>query len=221
MRRLFYVPGLLSLVALAPSLMWFLNSKEVWVKERCIQITFPVEARSAIDSSRMYGRWNIPERNWSELELSGGIGENRRVLAEFEHLAREMAQRHDTLNGLHVTLAQDTKWETIIRAVDVIMGDSVLAWMVDQRDITVFITTDAGSLKSAGSVGLILDGGGWCGTDYGPFVSDFDRVLNRVLEPFVLLKETPLTLWPIAAALVVLLLGGSCWAFERTKTARG
>ncbi|QQR87202.1 MAG: hypothetical protein IPJ76_02950 [Flavobacteriales bacterium] len=217
MRRLFYVPGLLSLVVLAPSLMWFLNSKEVWVEERCIQMTFPTEAATKEDSAQMPGRWNLPERNWIELHFSGGLGESRAMLDEFDRHARDLVRKQDTVNGLHVTLARNIKWETVIAAVDILEYDSIRAWMVDEQDITAFYLQAAAISDPAEAFGVIEHDLSFCGYDYDPPPSFYDRILDRAFGPFLALKESPMVLWPIAIALLALLLSTAWWLVGRTR----
>lgn len=204
MRRLFYVPGLLSLIVLAPALMWFLNDKEVWVQERCIQMTFPMEATSKADSAWMFGSWNIPQRNWIELRFSGGLAESGAALSDFRDHVSKIALCHDTLTGVHVTLARNTKWETVIAAVDILMVDSIQAWMIDRSDITAFFPKAEGTDTASESLGAVELPLFVCGTDYGPKVSDFDRVIERALTPFNELRDSQLTLWPILVALMIL-----------------
>lgn len=215
MRRLFYVPGLLSLVALAPSLMWFLNSKEVWVKERCIQMTFPAEATSKEDSSWMSGRWNIPHRKWVELRFAGGLDDNKFMLDVFERLTPRYHGGSDTVTGVHVTLEPSIRWETVVAAVEILRANSVEAYVIDEHDITVYLPTflhpsDADSDGEGSYTNDTLDVMPfYCGTyDQPRPVRDAQNVgpsaggdIESRLAPIL---NSPLTTWPALLGLVVL-----------------
>lgn len=229
MRRLFYVPGLLSLVVLTPALMWFLNSKEVWKQERYISMTFPATPQNRFDSTMLIGPWNLPDRNWVELELSGGLVQCRQTRALFDHLAPRFSLGTDTVNGIHLSLASNAKWETVMAIVETLRADSVSVWIVDKSDIHIFspahfhpnyILPPTTELEGLDTLGFVEP---FCGTHLLPplRLPEEDEKFMDTASVSELLLCSPLTTWPVQIGLVVLVVLSlhSTWRYSGPRNA--
>lgn len=135
MKRLHYIPGLLSLGLLLPLCIWYLYRLGVWEQERCITMTFPIP-----DEFR--GDYSFPppptprevRTVWTEFVCDGDPHAIDGTLLAFRDSLRELESRGDTTRGIHVRFGPDTKYATMISAID-ICWTTVRAWELNDHDL--------------------------------------------------------------------------------------
>lgn len=132
MKRLTYIPGIWSLGLLLPLCIWYLYRLGVWEQEQCITMTFPVPA--AYKDMYPFPTPRELRHDWTEFACSGRPDDIQKTLALFSDSLRDLESRGDTTLGIHVHFGPDTKYATIISAID-ICRMTVRVWELDDHDL--------------------------------------------------------------------------------------
>jgi hypothetical protein len=205
MKRLVYIPGLLSLGLLLPLCLWYLYRQGVWQQERCITMTFPIpqEFRDAYDfpqpptprEARVY---------WTEFACGGDHLAVDAVLLAFRDSLRELESREDTIRGVHLHFGPDTKYETIINAID-ICRTTVMFWSLDDHDLWTGHRYESKSIKlplKKGSFEL------FCGTNVlsgsAPVPQTPNETVEAVVSPWAKLVRPYWMSWSLFVVIGVL-----------------
>jgi hypothetical protein len=138
MRRIHYIPGLLSLALMLPLGLWYFQSHRAFREERCIQMVFPILDPSAFATDDLRWHPQIPNRKWAKLQCNGTIQECASKLAEFDSLISAFPKGTDTINGISLELGPSTKYETAIHAIELCRRDSMDTYWLGDKKLLVF-----------------------------------------------------------------------------------
>ncbi len=129
MRRIRYLPGLISLALMLPLGLWYLKSQRAFRQERCFQMFVP-------PAPGVWPWWdslNIgidPAIADTAFFCSGNLVESVVPLEAFRSKISDLTSRNDTDTWLCVRFAPDTKYETVIHALETCMRNTDL-WSLD------------------------------------------------------------------------------------------
>lgn len=161
MKRIWYIPGAISLVLLLPLCLAYMERKDVFKEHRSLTLTFhnihsPEDTSSSLyhwdyatrkwvelkcegPLSRFH-TWDQPERKWKELSCDGPLATSENSIREFGKFGRTIGLNQDTIHGVRLNFRARTKWSTVIAAVDVAMADSnSVFWLNDTSIRTCWI----------------------------------------------------------------------------------
>jgi len=126
-RKIYYVPGMISLILLPILCVWYLNdNKNV---ERCIELSTP----ERYIPNRNYGRLHfdttllsLPEnkRKYINFKMNGNVINDENELISFNNHLLDIVKNEDTINGLHVTFEDNAKYNSFIKVIDICKKDS-------------------------------------------------------------------------------------------------
>ena len=120
---------------LLPLCMWHLLREGVWKQERCITMTFPIpEDQRAMDPFPVRPFPSELRHEWTTFHCNGHQDHIDAVLLGFRDALRVLESVGDTTRGIHIRFGQDTKYSTIISAID-ICRTTVSAWELDDHDL--------------------------------------------------------------------------------------
>jgi hypothetical protein len=125
-RKIYYVPGMISLIFLPILCIWYLNEhKNV---ERCIDIASPQRYRPNNDHRFDTTLLSLPEnkREYINSELTGNIANDRATLDSFNFKLKNIIKNKDTKTGLHINIKDSTKYISMIEIIDICKKDSFL-----------------------------------------------------------------------------------------------
>jgi len=123
--RLYYVPGMISLLVLPILLMiWATPFKQ---QERVLEVAYPTSNRpchpdvirvNPYDTSLL----SLPEnrRHFIEIKMNGDAQKVKDQLMFLRYGIRHLKQTTDTINGLHVVFGDSTTYETMIKCFDIL-----------------------------------------------------------------------------------------------------
>ena len=113
MRRIRYIPGLISLALMLPLGLWFMKSQRAFKQERCVQMFFPYPKGqfSWFDSL-----WVRPDKAivQERFSCSGSIANSSGELQAFKSKLEELAAAKDTSTWISMHFNRDSKYETVM-----------------------------------------------------------------------------------------------------------
>lgn len=135
MKRLMYIPGIWSLGLMLPLCMWYLFRQGVWKQERCITMTFPIpqDQRDQYPFPPLLTPSEL-RQEWTKFTCNERGDETEATLLAFRDSLRELESLGDTMHGIHIHFGPETKYATIINAIDICSG-TVRAWELDDHDL--------------------------------------------------------------------------------------
>lgn len=108
--KLYYVPGLISLVLL-PLLLVYFGKKEIEELDiRTIEINFWSPSSSS--------HWHFPERNYKQVILTGDRTKDKVTLDNAKQFVKKLYTSKDTLNGIQFTLQDSASYGLFVGLVN-------------------------------------------------------------------------------------------------------
>lgn len=139
-RKLFYVPGMISLVLVPVLCMWFINSNR-----HRIDIEHSIDFRifnsiSDIKPNPAYNWYSdsgyVPKRNYKTF-LFNGIDDDTKIKLAITDLKR-LVKTNDTVKGIKFTFGKHSKYEHFITTQDILFSSRVDNFTFYKNDIYVF-----------------------------------------------------------------------------------
>lgn len=112
-KRIFYVPGIISLFFIPVFCLVFWYKAGVFKKESCIDIAFSGESltkRNLLPFKRNYQFFNF--NNTEKVELEN--------LKKLQIVLRELNRENDTVNGVQIHLGNKVAYEVYVRILDIL-----------------------------------------------------------------------------------------------------
>ncbi len=134
MKRIWYIPGAISLVLLLPLCLAYMERKHVFTEYRSITLAYPPIV-TPVDTSWLDFKWEEPEREWQELQCDGPLSNAEKAIEEFSKISRGITSAQDTTHGVRLNFGTRTKWNTVIAAVDAALADSTLTFWLNESSI--------------------------------------------------------------------------------------
>ena len=127
-RRIWYVPGMISLICLPVLCIWYLNDHKNIQSQ--LELSTPERYTPNIDykGGRRFDTTllSLPEnkRKYIEFKLNGEIENDKIVLNSFNKRLLQIIKNNDTINGLHIIIGDNTKYSSFINVIDICKKDS-------------------------------------------------------------------------------------------------
>jgi len=126
-RKIYYVPGMISLIFLPILCVWYLNEhKNV---QRCIELCAPERYIPNKNDGRLHfdtTLLSLPEnkRKYINFKMNGNFINDENELTSFNNHVLDIVENEDTINGLHITFEDNAKYNTFIKVIDICKKDS-------------------------------------------------------------------------------------------------
>ncbi|PTX22781.1 hypothetical protein C8N40_101609 [Pontibacter mucosus] len=109
-KKLYYVPGLISLVLL-PLLLVYFGRKEIQKLDlRVIEINFWNPSFSS--------HWHFPERNYEQVILTGNVIKDNVALENAKLFIKKLYASEDTLNGIQFTFQDSASYGSFVGLIN-------------------------------------------------------------------------------------------------------
>ncbi len=116
-KKLYYVPGLISLVLL-PLLLVYFGKKEIQrLDVRAIEINF------WHPSSSRY--WHFPERDYKQVILTGNITKDKVALENAKQFIKKLYASEDTLNGIQFTFQDSASYGSFVGLINYLIKEDI------------------------------------------------------------------------------------------------
>ncbi len=127
-RKIYYVPGMISLIFLPILCVWYLN-KNYKPEERCLEVYFA--SKYIPHNSEIHHRFDTTvlseqknKRNYSEFIITGENSDKTK-LSSIEKEVVHIVKENDTINGIHIVFGDNAKYESYINTLDILYKDSI------------------------------------------------------------------------------------------------
>ena len=133
-RRIYYVPGIISLIVLPIICYYYLIPFQK--EERVLEVFFPEKYRPEFKNSQLI-RYDTsilsrPEnkRKYLVIRLNGNPKEDKVKLDFFRIRIREMKRDNDTINGTHLLFLDSVKYGTFVQSINICLEEDLIRYMV-------------------------------------------------------------------------------------------
>lgn len=120
-RKIYYVPGMISLIFLPILCVWYLNEhKNV---ERCFEVSYAQEYNKEAENHRFdTSMLSLPEykRQYIEVFISNSNVKNKSAFAIVQRKLNQILKNKDKHSGIHIIFSDNSKYESYIKAIDII-----------------------------------------------------------------------------------------------------
>jgi len=133
-RRLYYSPGLISIILLPILCLFYLKSNHVFEKYGVIDITFALP-----DTNDIFGK--IPKRDYLEINLTGNDQEDKSKFDHAQSELRKLVYDSSGTKGVRFHFGEKAKYKTFISALNILSAENVRTYAPKDNDIWVAIPT--------------------------------------------------------------------------------
>lgn len=185
-KKLYYVPGLISLVLL-PLLLVYIGADVV--KRLDIR---GIEINAYHPRNEDY--FPLLKRNYREITLAGNSVSDKNSIEAAKILIKDLYVREDTLNGVRFILQDSVSYGTFVGLINFFKAENILYFAIDGENIWVSYRMPDKQVEQPYSF--------VCGTMYLMHIPNEPSLLDSI-TPYL---PTTARLWPILASLLLLIL---------------
>lgn len=139
-RRIYYIPGIISLIFLPIICIIYLKNNTIKTEERAIEIVMPrkynpiANGRNSdvFDTAVLSRPENI--RKYREIRMSDNFEENNEKITEFKQSVEKLVLTKDTLNGVHLTMSSTTTYNEFIKLLDICFSSTIVCRFIVFED---------------------------------------------------------------------------------------
>ena len=137
-RKIYYVPGMVSLLLLWPLLYDWCQNEQASRDLRVLEVTIPNPKEILPD--RIYGLTELPpERDYLTFELTGNAVTDKIKLDYAQIRIHEIGTGADQIHGINIHFTDATKYRSMIKAVDMLIQEKLnILWLWHKKDIWCF-----------------------------------------------------------------------------------
>ena len=132
-RRIYYLPGMISLVLLPLICIWYINPGKWFQHHGVLEVVMPDPPTRDSDKI-LYSISSLPKRNYHNINLTGEEFGDKVKLNNAQFELRRLLQEKDTINGLHIIFGNKTKYWEMVKAIDICKIENVQAYMLYRND---------------------------------------------------------------------------------------
>ena len=154
-RKIYYVPGMISLIFLPILCVWYLNKhKNI---ERCFEVSYAQKYNKGAENHRFDTTMlALPEykRQYLEVSINNSDVDNNNAFAIIQSKLDQILRNKNKQLGIHIIFSDDSKYDSYIRTID-ILENSFKAHSVHHtycpynNNIWVFYYIDANKVSMA------------------------------------------------------------------------
>ncbi|MBI1766992.1 MAG: hypothetical protein HYR67_01300 [Bacteroidetes bacterium] len=146
-KKIYYVPGMISLIMLLPFVYKFLSDKNLFRQLHSMEMTWTSKRSLQIDSishpefySIMYPKGifkRILKRKYFLVELNGDDNKDSQKLRLAEQRIKDLISSPDTTIGIHFKFTPQTKYRSFIQTLNILLKNNAKTYWTHEDDIWV------------------------------------------------------------------------------------
>ena len=122
-RKIYYVPGMISLVLLLPLLYKWCQKEQASRELRALEVT--VTNPKELLTKPIYGLTTFPPaRDYLTLELTGNTVTDKIKLDYAQIRIHELETSADQIHGINIHFADSAKYRSVVKALDILLNKS-------------------------------------------------------------------------------------------------
>lgn len=135
-QRIYYPVGLISIILLPTFFIWYLNRNIAFENLRTLEIVW-WSPNLHINNSFLFPKESHPERNYTEVNITGIDYEDKIELIKAQILIRELISSKSTSTGVHFHFEDESKYWTLIKVLDICKIEKATFYIPYENDIWV------------------------------------------------------------------------------------
>ncbi|PBJ13682.1 hypothetical protein [Flavobacterium sp. ACN6] len=129
-KKIFYVPGMVSLVLIPIFCFCYFYKTDAFKGERCIGIYIPSDSIEIKDFLSL-------KRNYQVFHLESSLDLEGKKLEKLQFALRNLNRTNDTVKGIQIHLGKKMKYEVYIRILDIFSIEKMLLYTQYKNDFFV------------------------------------------------------------------------------------
>jgi hypothetical protein len=139
-RRLYYVPGMISLILLPVMCYYYLIpfKKDERALEIILAQKYEPQYKNTIRFDTRFLYEPLYKRNYIDIKLNGNEKDDKIKLEFFRLKLREMMKENDTIAGLHLLFVDSVKYKIFVESVNICMKEGILRYACFENNLWTF-----------------------------------------------------------------------------------
>lgn len=136
-KKIYYTPGLISLVFLPLLILWHLNKEGVFNRFSVIEINIwsPDWEIPHYSEPLQDGH---PKRNYTQIRMTGHEQEDNIKLSFAQLSMRELKLSEDVTEGIHIHFGDSSKYWALVKAIDICTFEQIKSWTLYKNELWIF-----------------------------------------------------------------------------------
>ena|SRR6218665_1828477 len=131
-KKIFYVPGMISLVFIPLICMVYFYKTDAFVNKGCIGVWFPSDSLATQKFLSLERKYKVYDFNSSEIEESTNLNN---LQSELRKLNRE----NDTIKGIQIHLGNKMNYQVYVRILDILLIEGMPNYLQYNNDFFVLM----------------------------------------------------------------------------------
>lgn len=137
-RKIFYTPGLISLLGLAAILLYYLNTRYVFDRFNVLMVNWDYFDPLKRPEHRKHFLESLNSNTYINIVLDSNVENNVTKLRFSQLTIKEILAKDEVNYGIHFHLADEMPYETFVRVMEIYMIEESAAFYGKDNDIWVF-----------------------------------------------------------------------------------
>ena len=197
-RLIYYSAGSISLIFLPIICFWYLHKNNAFDKFVSLEITWWAP-RLSIDNPQIYPKESHPDKLYTEISLTGNTNEDSKKLEYAKVKIKELVISGDTLTGVHFHFSDNSKYWTLIKAIDMCYTENATYFIPYGNDLWVSNPKPA---KPNNFTYENFCGGSW--NDDVVAIKSKEEIANEREEKVSKIKEVAKTYFPSGILFIIM-----------------
>ncbi|MNS22533.1 hypothetical protein D3C86_748560 [compost metagenome] len=150
-KKIFYVPGMISLVLIPLICMVYFCTTDAFVEKGCIDVSFPSDSLMIKQFLSVERKYKVYSFNSSEISESADLSNLQLGL-------RKMKRENDTINGIKIHLGNNMDYEVYVRILDILSIEQMPNYLQYNDDFFVLMMPKPRTDKSLKKVKFFVCG---------------------------------------------------------------
>jgi hypothetical protein len=133
-RKLFYVPGMISLLLIPVLCLWHLYAQKSFDKEGSMDLGLP-DKGSMEQMKKDYPL--IEQRNYIVFTFNGSLEAENETLTKFQKSLKRFNHIKDTINGIKLCFGKQMKYEVFIRILEIVSIEMTPTYLLFGQELIV------------------------------------------------------------------------------------
>ncbi|MGC4041736.1 MAG: hypothetical protein QM710_13355 [Flavobacterium sp.] len=133
-RKLFYVPGMISLLLIPSFCLWHFYTQKAFNVERAMDLGLPDKAM--VEEYEAYFP-KIFKRHYDEFTFNGSLETDKKELSRFQNLLKQRNAIKDTVGGIRLRFGAKMQYDVFIRILDVLTLEDTPTYGIFYNDMLV------------------------------------------------------------------------------------
>jgi biopolymer transport protein ExbD len=139
-KKIFYVPGMISLVLIPLAFIIYFNITDPFAPEAGLEVSFRNHESFFTNKIECLRKYKV-------FSFDNSIDHHRNKLNDLRFSLKKLKKNNDEINGIRVHFGKKMSYEVFVEVIDMLYVEGVSTWMLYNDDVWIFVLPKNPNIK--------------------------------------------------------------------------